>query len=56
MFRGEFVNLNGGADFYATNVEDLHKEGKISLDAFWICAKKMVLVQKRIFLESLMSE
>jgi len=23
MFRGEFVGLNGGADFYATSVDDL---------------------------------
>lgn len=34
MFRGEFVGLNGGADFYATNVADLYKEGRQSLQAF----------------------
>lgn len=34
MFRGEFVGLNGGADFYATTVEDLRKEGEISLKVF----------------------
>ncbi|CAM5780462.1 type II toxin-antitoxin system HicB family antitoxin [Castellaniella caeni] len=34
MFRGEFVGLNGGADFYATDIEGLHREGKISLDIF----------------------
>lgn len=33
-FRGEFVGLNGGADFYATNIEALRKEGKISLKIF----------------------
>ncbi len=33
-FRGEFVGLNGGADFYATNIEELRKEGKISLKVF----------------------
>ena len=33
-FRGEFVGLNGGADFYATNIEELKKEGKISLKVF----------------------
>ena len=27
MFRGEFLNLNGGADFYADSVEQLKKEG-----------------------------
>lgn len=34
MFRGEFVTLNGGADFYAANIKDLHKEGEISLKVF----------------------
>ena len=30
MFRGEFVSLNGGADFYAADVEGLKREGEIS--------------------------
>lgn len=34
MFRGEFVGLNGGADFYAYSVEELKKEGSISLAIF----------------------
>ncbi|PLR31219.1 type II toxin-antitoxin system HicB family antitoxin [Chimaeribacter arupi] len=34
MFRGEFVGLNGGADFYAYSVEELKKEGSISLAVF----------------------
>ena len=34
MFRGEFIGLNGGADFYAKNVDELKKEGLISLDLF----------------------
>ena len=34
MFRGEFVNLNGGADFYAADVLGLHREGEISLRIF----------------------
>jgi predicted HicB family RNase H-like nuclease len=34
MFRGEFVGLNGGADFYAKDAESLKREGKISLDVF----------------------
>jgi len=25
MFRGEFTGLNGGADFYATNIKNLKK-------------------------------
>ena len=49
MFRGEFVNLNGGADFYATNVEDLHKEGKISLDVFLDMCKKDGVSPKKNF-------
>lgn len=34
MFRGEFVGLNGGADFYADNIQALKKEGEISLKVF----------------------
>jgi predicted HicB family RNase H-like nuclease len=34
MFLGEFVGLNGGADFYARDVEGLHREGAISLKVF----------------------
>jgi len=34
MFRGEFIGLNGGADFYAKNIDELKKEGQISLDVF----------------------
>ena len=31
MYRGEFIGLNGGADFYASSVEGLLREGSISL-------------------------
>lgn len=34
MFRGEFVGLNGSADFYASDIEGLKKEGAISLKVF----------------------
>lgn len=34
MFRGEFIGLNGGADFYATDAEGLKREGAISLKVF----------------------
>ena len=34
MFRGEFLGLNGGADFYAGDIEGLHREGQISLQVF----------------------
>lgn len=41
MFRGEFVGMNSGADFYADNVEDLKKEAKISLDTYLaVCKEK----------------
>lgn len=40
MFRGEFIGLNGGADFYATSVEGLRKEGRKSLEVFLkMCAE-----------------
>ncbi len=34
LFRGEFVGLNGGADFYAGDVAGLKREGAISLRVF----------------------
>ena len=34
MFRGEFVGINSGADFYAASVEELRKEGELYLQAF----------------------
>lgn len=34
MFRGEFVDLNGGADFYATDLDGLKREGAVSLKVF----------------------
>jgi len=34
MFRGEFVGLNGGADFYAYSVEELKNEGSTSLTIY----------------------
>lgn len=33
-FRGEFINLNGGADFYAADIKGLYKEGQASLNMF----------------------
>ncbi|BCX89999.1 hypothetical protein MIN45_PP13 (plasmid) [Methylomarinovum tepidoasis] len=41
MFRGEFVDLNGGADFYARDVEGLRCEGEVSLKVFLeMCREK----------------
>jgi len=34
MFRGEFISLNGGADFYANDIEGLIREGELSLNIF----------------------
>ena len=34
MFRGEFVDLNVAADFYARDVSGLRREGAISLRVF----------------------
>ena len=34
MFRGEFIGLNGSADFYASDVDGLHSEGETSLGIF----------------------
>ncbi|MFO7682064.1 MAG: type II toxin-antitoxin system HicB family antitoxin [Chloroflexota bacterium] len=34
MFRGEFIGLNGGADFYAKDINSLRKEGETSLKVF----------------------
>ncbi|MCA9962775.1 MAG: type II toxin-antitoxin system HicB family antitoxin [Anaerolineales bacterium] len=40
MFRGEFIGLNGGADFYATDIEGLRHEGELSLKVFLdMCAE-----------------
>ena len=41
LFRGEFVDLNGSADFYAADVEGLKREGEISLKVFLdVCCEK----------------
>ncbi len=41
MLRGEFVGLNGGADFYAESVHDLIEEGRRSLAVYLeMCREK----------------
>lgn len=48
LFRGEFIGLNGGADFYAADIEGLHKEAALSLRAFLdVCAEKGIAPQKQ---------
>ena len=47
QFRGEFVDLNGGADFYAADVQSLKREGKTSLKVFLeMCAEDGVQPRK----------
>lgn len=47
MFRGEFVDLNGGADFYAKDRDNLKKEGALSLKIFLeMCAEDGVAPRK----------
>jgi len=47
MFRGEFVGLNGGADFYASDVPGLVREGRTSLKVFLdTCAERGIEPRK----------
>jgi predicted HicB family RNase H-like nuclease len=47
LFRGKFIDLNGGADFYAADVKSLQHEGKISLKVFLdMCSEDGVGPQK----------
>lgn len=40
LFRGEFLELNGGADFYAADIAGLKAEGTLSLKVFLdMCAE-----------------
>ena len=34
MFRGEFIDLHGGADFYATDIDSLKREAAASLSVY----------------------
>lgn len=48
LFRGEFLGLSGGADFYATDVEGLRREGETSLRVYLeACQKRGIDPQKR---------
>ena len=48
MLRGEFVGLNGSADFYATSVEALKEEGRRSLREFLaVCAERGIDPERR---------
>ncbi len=41
LFRGEFLGLTGGVDFYADSVAGLQREGETSLRVFFdVCREK----------------
>ena len=49
QFRGEFVNLNGGADFYGLDIKSLKREGETSLKVFFdMCREDGVETSKTI--------
>jgi predicted HicB family RNase H-like nuclease len=54
MFRGEFIGLNGSADFYADNIKKLKKEGTILLKSFLKLVRNVTLNPKRNILGNLM--
>jgi len=47
LFRGEFVGLNGGADFYAADVQGLKTEGEASLRVFLEACKRRGLEPRK---------
>ena len=49
MFRGEFIGLNGGADFYADSIDKLQKEGETSLRVFLDFAAEKNISPKKQF-------
>ena len=49
MFRGEFLGLNGGADFYSDNVDGLLEEGRKSLAVFIELCKEQGITPRKNF-------
>ena len=49
MFRGEFLGLNGGADFYASDIEGLKHEGALSLSVFLEACEKRGIEPKKSY-------
>ena len=49
LFRGEFVGLNGGADFYAGDVKNLRLEGALSLKVFLEACKEEGVEPRKLF-------
>ncbi len=52
MFRGEFVGLNGSADFYAIDIESLKREGAISLRVFFEACKERGIEPQKTYANS----
>jgi len=49
MLRGEFVGLNGGADFYVESVHDLIEEGRKSLAVYLEMCREKGIEPRRKF-------
>ncbi|MCO6180981.1 type II toxin-antitoxin system HicB family antitoxin [Ciceribacter sp. RN22] len=49
MLRGEFVGLNGGADFYAESVHELIEEGRRSLGVYLDMCREKGIEPRRKF-------
>ncbi|HLA36228.1 MAG TPA: type II toxin-antitoxin system HicB family antitoxin [Rhodocyclaceae bacterium] len=49
MFRGEFLGLNGGADFYAVDVAGLTHEGEVSLRIFLDACERRGIEPRKCF-------
>jgi predicted HicB family RNase H-like nuclease len=49
LLRGEFIGLNGGADFYAENVHDLIEEGRKSLAVYLDMCREKGIEPRRKF-------
>ena len=47
LFRGEFIGLNGGADFYGSDVQSLRREGAESLKVFLEVCKESGIEPKK---------
>ena len=47
LFRGEFLDVNGGADFYAADVNSLKQEGQLSLAIFLEACEKRGIEPKK---------
>jgi predicted HicB family RNase H-like nuclease len=47
MLRGEFIGLNGGADFYASSIDALREEGQQSLKVFLEMCREKGIEPKR---------